>query len=650
MKVIGLMATALALAGVGLHLDESKATPIDPKGAGIGKTIPDFAFKDLRGQSSTLSQVAGTKATVIALTGVSCPLSKKFGPTLAKMEDDFRAKGVNFIYVNPAEAETADEARKDAKRLGLDGPYVKGDALVATLGAKTTTEVFVLDGARRLVYRGAVDDQYGLNYSLEKPKSTYLKDALNAFLKGESPKTAATSAPGCVLASSVPSPSAATYYKHIAAMVQENCVDCHRKGGVAPFSLETYEDVKSRAPMLKFAVEKGIMPPWFAVQKGPSPWKNDRSLSDSDKQVFFDWIDAGMPKGDPSDAPEAKTFESGWAIGKPDMIVEIPSPVKVQATGFMPYQIATVKTTLTEDRWIEAMEIQPTSRGVVHHVLIFVKQKGSTGGLQDIGEELSGFFAAYVPGNDHMIYPDGFGKKLPAGASLKFQIHYTPNGTEAVDQTKLGLVFAKKPIQHEVRTFGIANIGIRIPAGAEHHKETAQIPVPYDVKLLSFIPHMHVRGSAARYDLLKADGTRETLLDIPKYDFNWQLTYEYAKPLDIPKGSKVEFAGWFNNSDKNPANPDPTKTVRWGAQTYDEMHLGYVEYYVPGAKPGEGPGALRASPALAVIEGIFKSLDRDKDGFVTAEEAGRAWERVKEADANGDGKLTMEEVLARFGG
>ena len=248
----------------------------------------------------------------------------------------------------------------------------------------------------------------------------------------------------------------------------------------------------------------------------------------------------------------------------------------------MPYQQVTVETGLTEEKWVRGFEVQPTAREVVHHVLIFVQEPGQKRGGDD---ESGGFFAAYVPGNNHIIYPDGFAKHLPAGARLRFQIHYTPNGTATRDQIKLGLLFAKEAPQHIVRIAGIADHRLSIPPGAAHHAETAVIPIPAEVKLLAFMPHMHVRGAAFRYEAVLADGTVRTLLDVPRYDFNWQLSYRYAEPPTLPRGSKIRATAWYDNSTNNPANPDPTKTVRWGPQTFDEMMLGYVEYYLPDEKP-----------------------------------------------------------------
>jgi hypothetical protein len=253
----------------------------------------------------------------------------------------------------------------------------------------------------------------------------------------------------------------------------------------------------------------------------------------------------------------------------------------------MPYQNVTVDTGLTEDKWVTGIEVKPTAREVVHHVIVFVREAGTRRGddgapriaADDDGR--GGFFAAYVPGNDHVVYGPGFAKTLPAGAQLRFQIHYTPNGTATTDQVRIGVKFGKEAPQHVVQVAGIADTRLNIPPGADNHPETGALPVPREVKIIGFMPHMHVRGKAFRYDVILPDGTARMLLNVPHYDFNWQLAYRYAEPVTIPAGSKLRATGWFDNSANNPANPDPTKTVRWGPQTSDEMMLGYVEYYFP---------------------------------------------------------------------
>ncbi|MFZ5830976.1 MAG: redoxin family protein [Planctomycetota bacterium] len=568
---------------------------LKPSDHGVGRLVPDVAFTDLKGKQHKLSDFADRKALVVALTGTGCPLCLKYAPTLAELEKRYRGRSVAFVFVNPNESEPAEKLKQAIETHGFEGPYVRDvqEVLTRALGARTTTEVFLLDAARTLVYRGAVDDQYGFGYALDAPRHTYLADALEALLGGREPAVAATTSPGCELFFDARTPPAetpaVTYHNRISRIVQNNCMECHREGGLAPFSLEKHEDVKDYAEMIRYVVEQQIMPPWFAAPHEPADeekaalrWANDRSLSPSDRADLLAWIKAGAPEGDPRDAPLPRSFPEDWMIGEPDLVVQIPEPIAVKATGRMPYQYVRVQTSFPEDRWVQAVEVQPTSRAVVHHVLVFVQEGRNRD--EEI-DERTGFFAGYVPGNSHQRYPEGFAKKLPAGAALVFQLHYTPNGTATTDQTRLGLVLAKEPPRHIVRNVGIANRRISIPPGASNHAERAVLPVPADVVLLAFMPHMHLRGKAFRYDLVLPHGDRQRLLDVPRYDFNWQLSYRLAEPLAVPRGSRIEVTGWFDNSAGNPANPDPSQTVRWGPQTEDEMLLGYVEFYVPSETP-----------------------------------------------------------------
>jgi len=557
---------------------------------GVGRLVPDVAFTDIEGLSSSLAKLTDGKPLVIALTGTSCPLNKKFGPTLARLEQEFAAKGVRFLFVASNETDPLDDIRATIRELGLKGPYVRDDAkmLITALGAETTTEVFVLDAARTLVYRGAASDQYGLGYSLDAARREFLRDTLHAVLAGGRPAIAATTAPGCALATdSSNKPVAAgdiTYHNRISRILLDNCVECHRGGGVAPFSLETFAEVNSHAGMMRRQVGRGVMPPWFAAAKedaAHSPWLNDRSLNAEDREALLTWLAGARAEGDPKDAPLPRVFPEGWQIGRPDLVVQLPRPVPIKADGFMPYHNVTVETTLTEDRWVSAFEVQPGVREAVHHVLVFVRPPKVPGEekFDDEGSERRGFFAAYVPGNGHRVYPAGFANKLPAGSRLHFQIHYTPFGRATTDQTRLGLKFADEPPRHEVQVTGIANVRLNIPPGEPNHVETATLRVPVDVYATAFMPHMHVRGKAFRYEVEFPDGRRETLLDVPRYDFNWQLAYTLKEPLRIPAGSVVHITAAFDNSTGNPANPDPTRTVRWGQQTHEEMMLGYLEFH-----------------------------------------------------------------------
>ncbi len=318
----------------------------------------------------------------------------------------------------------------------------------------------------------------------------------------------------------------------------------------------------------------GIDASWFAAPAADqnqgdaavhTVWANDRSLSATDKRDLLAWLKGDRPEGDPADAPQPVTYPTEWTIGKPDLVVQIPEPIRIKAKGIIPYQFVVAETTLTEDQWVQAYEIIPTDRSVVHHVIVNTVAPGER--LRDREEGVGGYFAAYVPGNASRVYPDGFARKLPAGSRLSFQIHYTTNGTATEDQLKIGLVFAKEAPKYEVRTVSIADLDLNIPPNDPAHVESVTRPVPVNVDVMAYMAHMHVRGKAFRFDLINADGTEEeTLLDIPRYDFNWQLRYEYQEPRRIPAGSRVKVTAVYDNSDQNPANPDPIRQFAGGSR------------------------------------------------------------------------------------
>jgi len=628
---------------------------LKPAEHGVGRMVPDVDFQDIEGQRHRLSELRSHELTVVAVTSTSCPISKRYLPTLAQLEKSYGARKVAFIFVNPTPSDSDEDIHAAIQAYDLRGPYVRDPEgkLLEPLGATTTAECFVLDRARTLVYRGAVDDQYGFGYALDSPRSKLLANALDALLADRSPAVAATDAPGCALDfQQSPAPEGnLTYHNRISRLLQSHCVECHRDGGVAPFSLTTYEDVQAHGEMVEQVVARGVMPPWFAapLAKGEtSPWANDRSLAVDDKADLLAWLASNRPVGDPQDAPLPRTFPVDWQIGRPDAVVQLPAPIAIKATGTMPYQNVTVETDFQEDKWVQAYEIQPTARDVVHHVLVFVRAPGeSLPGPEDEG--IGGYFAIYVPGNAHQVFADGFAKRIPAGARLRFQIHYTPSGTATQDQLRIGFVFAKEPPRHSVNVAGLANTRLAIPPQAANHRDQASITVPWDATLLGFVPHMHLRGKACRYEATFPDGTNQVLLDIPRYDFNWQLRYELAEPLAIPRGTRLVFTAWYDNSDQNPANPDPNKTVRWGPQTFDEMLLGYVEYYTNDPRAGESLGP-RGGAAGVDLDAAFRRLDRNGDDKVTADELPvNQRDRLMRLDIDRDGAITREEANRLIG-
>jgi len=563
--------------------------PLDPRPLLVGRLVADVSATDLDGKPRALSTLLGKSATVLCMTSTTCPISAKLAPALARLEAEHAAKGVAFVFVNVDDADTVEACRAHAKAHGLAGTYLldRTGAVKGALQATSTTEVFVLDAARTLVFRGAVNDQYAVGITREAPTREYLREALASALASARPAVEATSAPGCrIEPAPLPKEAAAaapTYHGRISRIVSQSCVECHRAGGVAPFPLETYAQVAAKSASIADAVRERIMPPWPASRPeagAPSPWANDRSLVDEDRQALLDWVAGGKPLGDAKDAAIARTYPTGWTIGTPDAVFEIPAPVPVKAEGLMRYVHVRVPVGFAEDRWVRAVQVSPTAREVVHHVLAFAVPAARPGERPERPrlDETTGFFGAYVPGMEPVSYPPGYAKKLPAGSDLFFQLHYTPNGTETVDRTQIGIVFAKEAPEHEVEMTGIANRGLVIPPGASDHLVRGTTRMPDDVRVLALMPHMHVRGRSFRFDAARPDGSQGPLLIVPRWDFDWQMRYVLREPVTLSKEAIVAVAGRYDNSTGNPENPDPTKKVKWGPQTTDEMLLGYIEF------------------------------------------------------------------------
>lgn len=374
-----------------------------------------------------------------------------------------------------------------------------------------------------------------------------------------------------------------TYSNQVVRIVQKNCQICHRPGEAAPFSLMTYESAKKWGETVREAVTEKRMPPWLADPKH-GKFANNRALKQEEIDTLVAWIDGGMAKGEERDLPEPVKFVEGWQIGKPDVVLTMPQEYAVQARGTIEYQYFVLPTNFTEDKWVQAAEIRPGNRKVVHHVLMMIAPPGSRGAdgrlnhREDEDNPL-GFFAAMAPGAMPTVFPPGYAKKLPKGAEIVFQMHYTAVGTEQKDRTSVGLVFAKEPVQTEVQTRGVFNNSFGIPPGAPNYAVKAAYKFSRDTYVTAFLPHTHVRGKSFDYIAAYPNGKTEKVLSVPKYNFNWQLTYELEKPLLMPKGSRLICIAHYDNSAKNEANPNPKTRVTWGDQTWDEMLIGYFHYY-----------------------------------------------------------------------
>ena len=365
----------------------------------------------------------------------------------------------------------------------------------------------------------------------------------------------------------------------------------------------TYEETRPWAGAMKMAVRQKMMPPWYADPK-VGHFSNDRSLSQEDIDTITAWTTAGAPEGDPKDMPAPVDFVQGWAIPKPDVTFQLPTEFAVPKSGMVEYQYAIVPTGFPEDKWIQAVEVRPTERSVVHHIIAFVREPGSnyfkdqkpgaffeappakTDETVDASALPSDFLVGYAPGQPAEILPGGEAKLIKAGSDIVFEVHYTPNGKAVTDRTKLGLVFAKEPPTKRVQTLSASNGTFKIPPGDPNYRVDASFDIRKPVTLASIHPHMHTRGKDFEYRVVFPNGESRTILRVPQYNWHWQLWYNLSEPIDLPAGARIECTAHFDNSANNPENPDPTKTVTWGQQNWDEMMVGFFNLvYDPKISP-----------------------------------------------------------------
>jgi mono/diheme cytochrome c family protein len=612
-------------------MDWGPVTPLygsddpDRSSVPIGRRISDFTLERAGdGKSWSLAKdTRGAKAIVVLFLGTECPINNLYMPTLATLHQAYYTRGVVFVGINSNLYDSAAAVARHATAFGIPFPVLKDvqGTVAERFQARRVPEAFVLDGNRMIRYRGRIDDQFGRGSKRPKPTQRDLAEALDAVLAGDSVARPASEVVGCPISRSARAKQEAgaaevvTYSKDIARIIQKHCQGCHRPGEIAPFSLLTYQTTVAWGEAIREAVSEGRMPPWNA-DPAHGKFANDRRLTETERQALLAWIDQGCVEGNRALLPPPRHFVLGWSIGSPDAIIEMNKefPVPAQApAGGIPYKYLVAGKPFTEEKWVQAVEVRPGNRALVHHVLVYMvppsKRPLITGDevtgplaneLHDNNDDADSngphSLAAFVPGEQAQAYPDGLAKRISRGSQLVLEVHYTPNGKAYADRTAVGLIYAKQPPRYEIRGGGALNGQFSIPPGAINYPVTASTKLEKDIVLMALSPHMHLRGKSFAFHLMLPDGKREVLLSVPQYDFNWQFSYVLAEPRPVPKGSTIKCIGHFDNSPSNPNNPDPTKTVRWGDQTWEEMMIGSFEYHDAKPRDSRRPSPREGSP------------------------------------------------------
>ncbi|MCA9062851.1 MAG: redoxin domain-containing protein [Planctomycetaceae bacterium] len=627
-----------------------------------------FSLQDYRGRAWNMSDFDEKPVVVLAFLGTECPLVKVYGLKLNEIAARYADQGVVLVGVNSNRHDSVTEIAAFARRQNLDFPILKdvNNALADAVSAERTPEVVVLDQQRQVRYRGRIDDQHGVGFTRPEPTENNLIDAIDAVLQKQSVKVPHAPAEGCLIGRvrEVNADSKYTYAEHVAPILNRHCVECHRADEIAPFALTSYEEAAGWSDMIREVTRDQRMPPWHA-DPAFGHFENARGLTEQEKQILHQWALDGAPAGDLDAAPPVpEKHVSEWHLDEePDQIVSMGETFVVPASGEVKYKYFEVDPGFKEDRWIRAAEIHPGNRAVVHHILVFAKPPGESRGMPGAGG--GSFLSGYVPGSIPRALPPGMAKFVPAGSKLTFQMHYTPIGTEQTDKSSIGLYFADdEDVDQIVMTQEVINSKFTIPAEADNWEVTAESrKSPLDVKLLSLMPHMHLRGKSFRYVVVPPDQTEPdlengTVLNVPEYDFNWQTAYRLREPLSFPAGSRMYCVAHFDNSAANLNNPAPSAVVRWGDQTWDEMMIGYFD--VAFARNDSTIGAIgktRGSRGTAAGDGgqgnraqlaeLLRKYDTNKDGqFQRSEIPEQLLPAFRKLDTDNNEVLDVEELRA----
>lgn len=621
----------------------------------VGMRVDDFQLLDHMGVAHRLFYYSDAPAIVVMTQGNGCPIVRNAVPAYRQVRDNYQEQGVKFFLLNSNLQDNKTTIAKEVADFGFDIPVlVDENQLVGeSLNVTRTAEVFVIDPkSRKIVYHGPVDDR--LTYQNQKAKAefSYLSDALDAVIAGETVKISQVDAPGCIVnfpeRDNKERHTNISYHDTIAPILEERCVECHQVGGIGPWAMTSYDMIKGFSPMIREVIRTDRMPPWHSDPNIGS-FLHDRSLTSNEIKTLVHWIEAGSPRGEGYD-PLADPRESlpDWPLGVPDLILTVPS-FDVPATGVVDYQRPYVVNPLEEGKWLRASTVKVGSRESVHHVLTgYLKEIPKSGQSNEVrwGASVGG----YAVGAESMIAREGLGTYIPAGGAIGLQMHYTPFGREVTDTTQIGLYFYDKRPPRMLRNSVIMDFSIEIPPEKANHAETAYLEFPKDAELFYAFPHAHYRGQSSTLAIRYPDGREEMILSLPKYDFNWQRAYEFKDPIKVPAGAKLIARYTYDNSTQNAANPDPSKKIVWGDQSFEEMLYTAISYRWTDETSADQKGEYQE---LLNAGRLFGMLDDNIDESIQKDEIrGRAGRRLAgnfdRLDRNGDGALSWQEYSAIF--
>jgi thiol-disulfide isomerase/thioredoxin/mono/diheme cytochrome c family protein len=573
------MSTWIHRVSVGLISVLGLAQSLPAAPPAIGETIGDLRFKDIRALPRSMTDLGRKRAYVFVFTTTSCPLVRRSIPKLTDLDARYASQDVQIVAVNVGADDTIRDMAGQAIELEAAFPFVKdSDRSCATaLGVTRTPGVAVLDADRKLVYRGRIDDQLRLGGSRPEPSRKDLEEAIREVLEGKPVSVAETPVDGCAIEAPAPLAAAAappTFHQHVAPILKRKCQQCHSDGNGAPFSLLTYQQAAAHAETLVEAVVDQRMPPWFANPKY-GKFQNDPSLTIAERDTLVRWLQSGRAEGtvpDATDADNAAPDQPRWKIGEPDLVINMLEEHTVQPTGFVPYRHVILPYLFLNDTWVEAVEIRPSNKAVVHHCnMAYAHSKG-------VGEET--FITGHVPGGQPMDlgrFDNGVAFFIPKMSVLGLQIHYTTTGKEEACRISVGIRYPKRPVQKQLRHVLLDPHRIAITPGHGAFPISSTKVLDRDITLMGMFSHMHVRGKDMSFYATPPEKPRETLLQIANYNFEWQIAYEVAPGQKrLPAGTVLEAVAHYDNSAFNPYNPDAKRTVPWGQQTYDEMFNGFM--------------------------------------------------------------------------